>query len=222
LHAFDAVLSLASPNQTGALLKLYPFYNTLLSTLGRIDAPTYFWASLLSTFFLFGITSSIAFHDPVMNYIKRVVSEAKPEDSRADPNVESELNTLTMINDSLTSSTIALRELKSDVNTLQDGVTSVKVDMTKLWARIGVLETDLAKMRKCPGCGKSVLPDFKLCPYCGEELSLYVLVRKEVPTPAPAPARASAQTPTPASASTPTPSSAPAQSTQTGEVLSHS
>jgi len=183
LHTFDAVLSLASPGQTGALLRLYPFYDPLLSALGRIDSLSYFWVSLLSTFSLFGITSSIAFHDPVMNYIKRTVSEASLEDSRADPNVESELNMLAMINESLTSNGVALHELKSDVNTLKDGVNTVKVDMTKLWATIGVLESDLAKMRKCPACGKSVLPEFKLCPYCGEELSLYVLVRKEAQAP---------------------------------------
>lgn len=184
LHTFDAVLSLASPSQTGALLKLYPFYNALLSAFGRVELLTYFWVSLLSTFALFGVTSSIAFHDPVMNYIKRMISEAKLEDSRADSNVESELNMLAMINDSLTSNSVALRELKNDVKALKDGVDAVKIDVTKLWAKIGVLETDLAKMRKCPACGKSVQPEFKLCPYCGEELTLYVLVRKEAPTPA--------------------------------------
>jgi len=184
LHTFDAVLSLSSPNHSGALLRLYPFYDALLSAFGRIDPLTYFWISLLSTFSLFGVTSSIAFHDPVMNYIKRMVSEAKLEENRDDPNVESELNTLTMINESLTSNSAALQELKSDVNTLKDGVNTVKIDMTKLWAKIGVLETDLAKIRKCPACGKSVMPEFKLCPYCGEELFNYVLVRKEAQTPA--------------------------------------
>jgi len=184
LHTFDAVLSLASASQTGALLRLYPFYDVLLSAFGRIDSLTYFWVSLLSTFVLFGVTASIAFHDPVMSYIKRMVSEAKLEDSRGDSNVESELNMLAMINDSLTRNSVALRELRNDLNGLKDGVHSVKTDMTKLWATIGVLETDLAKMRKCPACGKSVLPEFKLCPYCGEELSLYVLVRKDTKTPA--------------------------------------
>jgi len=179
LHTFDAALALASPSQTGALLRLYPFYDALLSEFGQVDPLTYFWISILSTFSLFGITSSIAFHDPVMNYIKRTVSEARLEDSRGDPNVESELNMLAMINDSLTSNSVALHELKTNVDALKDSVHTMKIDMTKLWAKIGVLETDLAKMRKCPACGKSVLPEFKLCPYCGEELSLYVLVRKE-------------------------------------------
>jgi len=183
LHSFDAVLSLSSPGQTPALLRLYPFYDTLLSAFGRIDPLTYFWVSLLSTFSLFGITSSIAFHDPVMNYIKRMVSESKLEDGHADPNVESEMNMLAMINDSLTSNNVALRELRNDVGVLKDGVHAVKIDMTKLWAKIGVLETDLAKIRKCPACGESVLPEFKVCPYCGEELSLYVLLRKDVQTP---------------------------------------
>jgi len=183
LHTFDAVLSLASASQTGALLRLYPFYDVLLSAFGRIDSLTYFWVSLLSTFVLFGVTASIAFHDPVMSYIKRTISEAKVEDSRADPNVESELNTLTMINDSLTANSVALRELKGDVGALKDGVNAVKTDMAKLWARIEVLETDLAKMRKCPACAQNVLPEFRLCPYCGEELSNYVLVRREIPPP---------------------------------------
>ncbi len=178
LHTFDAVLSIASDSgSTGGLLQLYPFYDKISETIGKLDAVTYFWLSLISTLAFMGVTCSIAFYDPILAYVKKMVSETRTDDAQAELKLDSELSALAMINESLTTQGILLNNVKSELGTLKDGVNALKIDMTRLRGKIGGLETDLAKLRKCPACGKNVLPEFKFCPHCGEELSLYVLVR---------------------------------------------
>jgi len=179
LHTFDAVLSLASSNNsTSSLLRLYPFYDKISAIIGRLDAVTYFWLSLISTLAFMGITCSIAFYDPILSYVKKVIAETKVDDAQADPRIDSELTTLAMINESLTTQGILLNNVKSELGSLKDNIKAIKIDMTRLRSKIEGLETDLAKLRKCPSCGENVLPQFKFCPHCGEELSLYVLVRR--------------------------------------------
>lgn len=179
LHTFDAVLSLASnTDNAGSLLQLYPFYNQIKETIGKLDAVTYFWLSLVSTLALMGVTCSLAFYDPILAYVKKVISETKVDDTQADQRLDSELTALAMINESLTTHGILLNKVKNELVPLKDGINALKIDMTRLRGKIGGLETDLAKLRKCPACGKDVLPQFKFCPHCGEKLSLYVLVRR--------------------------------------------
>lgn len=180
LHTFDGVLSLASDNfNAGSLLRLYPFYDRISQLIGNPDAITYFWVSLISTLFLMGITCSIAFYDPILAYMKRVISETKTDDSQMDSRLDSELSTLAMINESLTTQSILLNNVKNELGSLKDGIKALKIDMTRLRNRIEGLETDIAKLRKCPACGENVLPQFKFCPHCGEELSFYVLIRRQ-------------------------------------------
>jgi rRNA maturation protein Nop10 len=125
-----------------------------------------------------GITCSIAFYDPILAYVKKVIAETKIDDAQADPKLDSELTMLAMINESLTTQGILLNNVKREMGSLKDGIKALKIDMTRLRGKIEGLETDLAKLRKCPACGENVLPQFKFCPNCGEELSLYVLVRR--------------------------------------------
>jgi len=179
LHAFDAVLSIASnSNSAGSLLQIYPFYDKIDEILGKLDAVTYFWLSLISTLCFMGITCSLAFYDPILAYVKKMVSETKIDDPQADLKFDSELNALAMINESLITHGTLLNNVKGELGALNEGINAVKIDMTRLRNTMQGLETDLAKLRKCPACGKNVLPQFKFCPHCGEKLSLYVLVRR--------------------------------------------
>ena len=179
LHTFDAVLSLASnSNSTGALLQLYPFYDRISGIVEKLDTVTYFWLSLISTLAFMGVMCSVAFYDPILAYVKKMVSETKVDDAQADQRLDSELTALAMINESLTTHGILLNNVKGELGILKDGISALKIDMTRLRSKIGGLETDLAKLRKCPACGNNVLPEFKFCPHCGEKLSLYVLVRR--------------------------------------------
>ncbi len=179
LHTFDAALSFASSsNNTGSLLQLYPFSDEISQIAGKLDVITYFWLALISTLALMGVTCYIAFYDPILSYVKKVVSDTKIDDVQTDARLDSELTALSMINESLTNQGILLNNVKGELGDLKDGITSMKIDMTRLRSKMEGLETDLAKLRKCPACGKSVLPQFRFCPHCGEKLSLYVLVRR--------------------------------------------
>jgi len=179
LHAFDAVLSFASnSNSTCSLLQLYPFYDRIKELIGELDVITYFWLSSVSTLAFMGVTCYTAFYDPILAYVKKVISETKIDDCQTDAGLDSELTALSMINESLTTQGVLMNNVKSELGTLKDGINALKIDMTRLRRKIEGVETDLAKLRKCPACGKNVLPQFKFCPHCGEKLSLYVLVRR--------------------------------------------
>lgn len=179
LHTFDAALSFASSsNNTGSLLQLYPFSDEISQIAGKLDVVTYFWLSLISTLAFMGVTFYIAFYDPILSYVKKVVSDTKIDDVQTDARLDSELTALSMINESLTNQGILLNNVEGELGDLKDGITSMKIDMTRLRSKMEGLETDLAKLRKCPACGKNVLPQFRFCPHCGEKLSLYVLVRR--------------------------------------------
>jgi len=164
LHTFDAVLGLVVGN-TNLLLKLYPFKNLL----GDVDVVTYFWASLISSFILFGITCAVAFHNPIEALINKTLAEVESEENPSDHTLESKASVLEMISDTLTSNSVVLQSVKDDVN-------AVRYDMSNLKTRLDKLEKDLTKLMKCPSCGKDISPDFKLCPFCGELLHPHVFV----------------------------------------------
>lgn len=175
LHTLDAVLSFTLGG-TNPLLKLSPFYGLIYNMFGEIGVASYFWASIIFTFVLFGMSCVIAFHDPIAAFINRVISDAKSEENPVDLHLESGINVFEMINDSVTSNSILLNRVKESTENVRDGVNAVKIELKTLGAKLGKMETDLATPRKCPSCGKDVLPDFKLCPYCGEKLLFYVQI----------------------------------------------
>jgi hypothetical protein len=164
LHTFDAVFSLISGN-TNFLLKLYPFQ----SLIGSVDATTYFWISIASTFFLFGITCSVAFHNPIEALINKTLAEVELEENPSDCTLESKASILEMIGDTLTSNSVVLHSVKDDLN-------SVRFEISNFKARLDKLDRDLTKLMTCPSCGKDISPDFKLCPFCGELLHTHVFV----------------------------------------------
>lgn len=175
LHTFDAVLSFTLGG-TNSLLKLNPFYGLIYNMFGGIDAASYFWASIIFTFVLFGISCVIAFHDPIAAFINRVISDAKSEENPADLHLESGINVFEMINDSVTSNSILLNKIKDSMENVKDSINAVKIELKTLGPSLGKLETGLSPVRKCPSCGKDVSPDFKVCPYCGEKLLFYVQI----------------------------------------------
>ena len=164
LHTFDAVLGLTVGN-TNLLLKLYPFKNLL----DGVDAATYFWVSLTSTFILFGITCAVAFHNPIEALINKTLAEVELEENPSDQTLESKASVLEMISDTLTSNSVVLHSVKDDVNV-------VRFEMSNLKTILDKLEKDLPKLMKCPSCGKDISPDFKLCPFCGELLHPHIFV----------------------------------------------
>lgn len=159
-------------------LTLYPFKNLF----GNIDIATYFLASLVAAFILFGVTCAIAFHNPVEALIEKTIVEAELEENPSDHALESEASVLEMINDTLTSNSTVLQTVKENVN-------AVRYEISNLKTRLDKLEKDLTKLMKCPSCGKEISPDFKVCPFCGELLHPHIFVDtnqlQQIPTKTP-------------------------------------
>ena len=166
LHTFDATLSFTVGN-VNSIIKLYPIGNFLEG----LDVTAYLWASIISTFVLFGITCIIAFHDPIDILLNKMLSTVEAEENPTDHTIESSLSTLEMMNSTLTSNSIVLHAVKDNVNAL-------KADLGKMVTRLEKLEKDFGGLKTCPSCGKEINPDFRLCPYCGELLYAHVFVNK--------------------------------------------
>jgi hypothetical protein len=164
LHTFDAVLGLTVGNEN-LLLRLYPFKNLL----DDLDIATYFWASIASTFILFGITCAVAFHNPIEALINKTLAEVELEEDPSDSTFEPKASALEMISDTLTSNSVVLQSVKDDMNV-------VRYEMSNLKTRLDKMEKDMVKLIKCPSCGKDISPDFKLCPFCGELLHPHMFV----------------------------------------------
>ncbi len=167
LHTFLAALASFLGN-ADLLMKLYPFKNLF----GELDIGTYFLASLVVVFILFGITCAVAFHNPIEALINKTLAEVESEENPGDNTLESKASALEMINDTLTSNSVVLQSVKDDVN-------AVRYEMSNLKTRLDKLEkemTKLTKLMKCPSCSKDISPDFKLCPFCGELLHPHVFV----------------------------------------------
>lgn len=170
LFTFDAFFFFEAPN---SLLKLYPVYAVIHGIFGDIDASTYLWLTSISTFILFGITCTFVFQDPFTLLIKKMASETQSEENQMDDSFKSSLNTLEMINHSLTNHSIDLNEVKNSLRNFKDSIEAMKIGMTRMTAKLASLEREIAKTMDCKSCGNKILPEFKLCPYCGKELSVY-------------------------------------------------
>jgi len=166
LHTFDATLSFTIGN-VNSILKLYPIGDAL----EKLDVTTYLWASIVSTFILFGITCIIAFHDPIEILINRMLSSVETEENPTDHTIESSLCTLELMNSTLTSNSIVL-------HTLKDNTSALKADVGRLVTRLEELERGFKRLKTCPSCGKEISSDFRLCPYCGELLCAQIFVNK--------------------------------------------
>jgi len=170
LFTFDAFFFFRGPN---SLLNLYPVYAIVHSIFGDISAPTYIWLTSISTFILFGITCAFVCQDPFAALMKKMASEARSEETQTDASFEQSLNTLEMINHSLTHHSIDLGEVKNVLRDLKSSIEAVNIGMTRLTEKLASMERETKIRVECATCGNKILPEFRLCPYCGKELSVY-------------------------------------------------
>lgn len=170
LFTFDAFFFFGGPN---SLLNLYPVYEIVHGILGDINAPTYIWLTSISTFILFGITCAFVCQDPFTALMKKMASEARSEENQMDASFESGLNTLEMINHSLTHHSIDLNEVKNSLRDLKGSIEAMNIGMTRLTEKLTSMKRETTIRMECASCGNKILPEFRLCPYCGKELSIY-------------------------------------------------
>ena len=145
LFTFDATFFFRGTN---SLLNLYPIYAIVHGIFGNIDASMYFWATMTSTFILFGITCIFACQDPFTLLVKKIVSEAPSEENQIDGPFELNLSTLEMINHSLTHHSIDINEVKNSLHNLKDSIETMKIEIRLLTAKLGSLEREMTNEEK--------------------------------------------------------------------------
>lgn len=170
LFTFDAFFLFESPN---SLLNLYPVQAIVQVIFGDLNAPTYIGLTAISTFILFGITCIFVMDDPFTALLRKMVSETQSEANQMDASLESSLNTLEMINHSLTSHDIGLNEVKNVLGNLKGNIETMNIGMTRLTEKLANMSRKTKIRMECTSCGNKILPEFRLCPYCGKKLSMY-------------------------------------------------
>jgi len=170
LFTFDAFFFFGSPN---SLLNIYPVHAIVQGIFGSINAPTYIWLTSISTFILFGVTCVFVMDDPFTALMRKMASEAQSEENQMDASLESSLNTLEMINHSLTNHDIGLNEVKDVLGNLKGNIEAMNIGMARLTEKLASMDRETTIRMECTSCGNKILPEFRLCPYCGKKLSMY-------------------------------------------------
>ena len=177
LHLFEAITVLFFSNQI-RLIQIYPVLGEKL--MQTLTPATYFWASAITTFALWGITCAIAFENPVEAFLNKILSDAKQQTGVETQVLEEKSNVIDAMFETIESNNETLAHVKDIVyNTRTDvkEIQPMKESIEKIKTELGSLKREVKRMDEkigfsniCPACGKPLLPEFKMCPYCGERI----------------------------------------------------
>jgi rRNA maturation endonuclease Nob1 len=176
MHLLDATLAFIFGNPI-RLLQLYPFVGAKLQSI----APSmYFWATIVTTLILWGITCGIAFENPVDKFLNKILSDAKVHSTVETQLLESKSEVLDALFETIeaTSETVAqVKDLVCNVRTdakeiqpLRDSIENMKADLGSLKNEFKKIRENVAFPNICHACGKPLMPEFNMCPYCGESV----------------------------------------------------
>jgi len=178
IHLIDASYALIFNNQI-KLFQLYPFINEKLQA---ITPTTYFWASAIGTFILWGITCAIAFENPVEVFLNKVLSDAKKQSAVETQMLDEKGELLDAMNETVENNNTLLAQVKDtiynvrtevkEIQPLKESIEKLKTELSQLKKEIQKFEENTKHPNRCATCGKPILPEFKVCPYCGENIKL--------------------------------------------------
>jgi rubrerythrin len=177
-HLVEAIYVIISGSQI-RLLKIYPLIG---QELGSINAVTYLWLSVLVSLVCWGITCSIAFENPMEQFLNKILTDAKKQSAAEAQTVENKSEILDAMYETIESNTQTIAAVKdmicnvrTEVKEIEPLMTTVDLIRMELGGLTKEVETLEGKMRfsyVCLACGKPLLPEFKICPYCGEDTKL--------------------------------------------------
>ena len=177
-HLIDAISVLVFNSQI-KLLQLYPFINEKLQA---ITPNTYFCASAITTFILWGITCAIVFENPVETFLNKILSDAGKQGAVETQALDEKSELLDAMNETVEINNTLLAQVKDmmynvrtevkEIQPLTENVEKLKTELSRLKRGFKEFEENVKHPNKCPTCGKPILPEFKVCPYCGENLKL--------------------------------------------------
>ena len=175
LFTLEAFLWLTN-NTKLVLLNLLPFTDLL----GPVNPMLYLIGTLITTLLLWGATATVALHNPLENFLGKVIEDGKKENEAETEFLETKTSILEMFSDTLnenTKSLASLKDLTQNIRTevvnlrpLREELENLKTNLTYLNKSIKRLQQNMSKRKLCPACGRKVSEKFRLCPFCGENL----------------------------------------------------
>ncbi len=177
-HMTDAISALFLNSQPH-LLQSYPYIGEKLQTL---PPSTYLVVTALSTLAFWGITCAIAFDNPVEQFLKRTLSDAKRQSTVEAQTVSEKSDVLDAMYETIEASNQTLAQVVDivyNVRTEVKGIQPLTLTVENIKAELGNLKKEVRRIEEkgklpllCATCGKPLSPEFRLCPFCGENIKL--------------------------------------------------
>ena len=121
-HLVEAIYVLITGVHT-RLLGVYPFIGQELSTMSSM---MYFWLSVFASLIFWGITCAIAFANPMEEFLKQVLSDAKRQSMAESRMVEDKSEVLDAMYETIESSNAAIASVKDLVSNVRSEVKGIQ------------------------------------------------------------------------------------------------
>jgi rRNA maturation endonuclease Nob1 len=167
---------------TGAQIKLLAIYPLIGQKLATISPIAYLWFSTGASLSFWAVTCAMAFENPMEQFLKNVLSDAKRQSVAESQVVEEKSEVLDAMYETIESSNATIASVKDLVSNVRSEVRGIqpltaaidliRVELTDLTKEVEKLEGTMNNSYLCLACGKPLLPEFKICPYCGEDAKL--------------------------------------------------
>ena len=164
---------------TSNSLQLYPLLNEFLI---QIPTDIYLFISATSTFVLWGITSIIAFNNPIEAFLNKMLSEAQQQRETEDQALERNSDFFSLMHETIEENSERtgqiydiLRNVRAEVKDIQsinERMETTRTDIVSLKKQVHELVEKTIYPLLCQECSKPQRADFKVCPYCGMEIDL--------------------------------------------------
>jgi rRNA maturation endonuclease Nob1 len=174
-HLIEAIYVLISGSGI-KLLTLYPFVGERLNSVSPV---IYLWLSAVASLVFWGITCAIAFENPLEDFLKKTLADAKKQSAAETKVVEEKSEILDAMYETLESSSETIANVKDmicnvrtevkEIQPLATTVDLIRLELNDLAKDVEKLESNVKYSYVCLACGKPLLPEFKICPYCGED-----------------------------------------------------
>ena len=128
IHLVDAANALLSGNQA-QLLQLYPLLNEYLI---QIPTDIYLFISATSTFVLWGITSILAFNNPIEAFLNKMLSEAQQQRETEDQALERNSDFFSLMHETIEENS----ERTGKIYDILRNVRAEVKDIQSIWIRL--------------------------------------------------------------------------------------
>lgn len=177
-HLVEAIYILI----TGAPMRLLGIYPFIGKELGAMSGMMYFWLSVFASVIFWGITCSIAFANPMEEFLNKILCDAKRQSVAESQMVEDKSEMLDAMYETMESSNSMIAGVKDLISNVRSEVKGIqplaatidliRLELSDLAKEVDGLEGKMKFSYVCLACGKPLLPEFKICPYCGEDTRL--------------------------------------------------